>query len=120
MTRFVSIVSSTTKFIIKSSLIIISITRSFQNSGGGYSYSYSYSSSSSNSNSNWTTSSFNSSQCPSVTNGGPAAIQDFASSGNFEEDVLKAHNEYRALHGVPPLELSKDLCRYAMEWAKVR
>lgn len=55
-----------------------------------------------------------------MTNGGNTpSIQEFGSSGNFEEDVLKAHNDYRALHGVPPLELSKDLCNYALEWAKV-
>lgn len=38
---------------------------------------------------------------------------------NFEREVLKAHNDYRALHGVPPLELDKNLCKHALEWAKV-
>ena len=38
--------------------------------------------------------------------------------GNFEEDFLKAHNEYRRKHGVPPLKLDKKLCKYSEEWAK--
>ncbi|XP_053664472.1 uncharacterized protein LOC128713635 [Anopheles marshallii] len=37
----------------------------------------------------------------------------------FERECLKAHNEYRARHGVLPLKLSKRLCRFAEEWAKV-
>ncbi|XP_049291534.1 uncharacterized protein LOC125768212 isoform X2 [Anopheles funestus] len=37
----------------------------------------------------------------------------------FERLCLKAHNEYRTRHGVLPLKLSKRLCRYAEEWAKV-
>lgn len=42
------------------------------------------------------------------------------SSKDFQKEVLKAHNDYRALHGVPPLVLDKDLCKLAVEWAKVR
>lgn len=38
---------------------------------------------------------------------------------NFEKEALKAHNDYRALHGVPPLELSTDLCKFSNEWAQV-
>lgn len=38
----------------------------------------------------------------------------------FEKACLKAHNEYRAKHAVPPLKLSKRLCRFSEEWAKVR
>nr|XP_040220219.2 uncharacterized protein LOC120948192 isoform X1 [Anopheles coluzzii]XP_040220220.2 uncharacterized protein LOC120948192 isoform X1 [Anopheles coluzzii]XP_040220221.2 uncharacterized protein LOC120948192 isoform X1 [Anopheles coluzzii]XP_040220222.2 uncharacterized protein LOC120948192 isoform X1 [Anopheles coluzzii]XP_040220223.2 uncharacterized protein LOC120948192 isoform X1 [Anopheles coluzzii]XP_049462659.1 uncharacterized protein LOC120948192 isoform X1 [Anopheles coluzzii]XP_04946266 len=38
---------------------------------------------------------------------------------DFERECLKAHNEYRTRHGVLPLKLSKRLCRYAEEWAKV-
>jgi uncharacterized protein YkwD len=38
--------------------------------------------------------------------------------GNFEEDFLKAHNEYRKRHGVPPLKLDRKLCKYSEEWAK--
>ncbi|XP_052895153.1 uncharacterized protein LOC128302382 [Anopheles moucheti] len=37
----------------------------------------------------------------------------------FERECLKAHNEYRTQHGVLPLKLSKRLCRFAEEWAKV-
>lgn len=38
--------------------------------------------------------------------------------GSFEEDFLEAHNEYRRRHGVKPLKLDKDLCRYSQEWAR--
>lgn len=37
----------------------------------------------------------------------------------FEKSCLKAHNEYRAKHSVPPLKLNKRLCRFSEEWAKV-
>lgn len=37
----------------------------------------------------------------------------------FEKSCLRAHNEYRAKHAVPPLKLSKRLCRFSEEWAKV-
>lgn len=37
----------------------------------------------------------------------------------FEKACLKAHNEFRAKHVVAPLKLSKRLCRFAEEWAKV-
>ncbi|KAL0849828.1 hypothetical protein ABMA28_011767 [Loxostege sticticalis] len=40
------------------------------------------------------------------------------SGDKFEDEFLKAHNEYRRKHGVPPLEISKKLCKYAEEWAK--
>ncbi|XP_018335434.1 uncharacterized protein LOC108744254 isoform X2 [Agrilus planipennis] len=39
--------------------------------------------------------------------------------GNFEEDFLKAHNDYRARHGVPPLKLDRKISKYAEEWAKM-
>lgn len=53
--------------------------------------------------------------------GGAIALPEniVQSTGNFEEDALKAHNEYRKRHGVPLLELSQELCSYAAEWAKV-
>ncbi|XP_021917536.1 protein PRY1-like isoform X2 [Zootermopsis nevadensis] len=38
--------------------------------------------------------------------------------GDFAVDCLKAHNEYREKHGVPPLKLNKKLCRYSKEWAE--
>ncbi|XP_056637489.1 uncharacterized protein LOC130445698 isoform X1 [Diorhabda sublineata] len=37
--------------------------------------------------------------------------------GNFEEDFLKAHNNFRRRHGVPPLKLDRKLCKYSQEWA---
>lgn len=37
----------------------------------------------------------------------------------FENSCLKAHNEYRAKHGVPLLKLNRKLCRFSDEWAKV-
>ncbi|KAJ9594555.1 hypothetical protein L9F63_027462, partial [Diploptera punctata] len=38
--------------------------------------------------------------------------------GDFTAECLKAHNEYREKHGVPPLKLNKKLCKYSEEWAK--
>lgn len=35
----------------------------------------------------------------------------------FEKAFLNKHNEYRKLHGVPALQMSKELCSYAQEWA---
>uniref|UniRef100_A0A1A9VV03 SCP domain-containing protein n=1 Tax=Glossina austeni TaxID=7395 RepID=A0A1A9VV03_GLOAU len=35
----------------------------------------------------------------------------------FEEQCLKAHNKYRALHGAPPLKLNKELTALAADWA---
>lgn len=43
-------------------------------------------------------------------------IQD--SNSNFEEDALNIHNEYRAMHGVPPLVLDNNLCKFSAEWAR--
>lgn len=36
--------------------------------------------------------------------------------GKFEEDCLKAHNEYRKKHGVLELVLSKEMCAHSKEW----
>ncbi|XKL65869.1 hypothetical protein PGB90_009289 [Kerria lacca] len=36
----------------------------------------------------------------------------------FIEQCFQTHNEYRLKHKVPPLILSKKLCRYSEEWAK--
>ncbi|KAL5236460.1 hypothetical protein ACI65C_003870 [Semiaphis heraclei] len=35
----------------------------------------------------------------------------------FIQECLDAHNQYRKKHTVPPLILSKKLCKYAEEWA---
>lgn len=37
--------------------------------------------------------------------------------GRFRRDALKAHNQYRAQHGSPPLKLNGGLNRYAQRWA---
>ncbi|XP_050717016.1 uncharacterized protein LOC126998870 isoform X3 [Eriocheir sinensis] len=37
---------------------------------------------------------------------------------DFAEDCLKAHNTFRAKHGVQPLKMSKKLNKVAEEWAK--
>ncbi|KAF4518471.1 hypothetical protein B566_EDAN006476 [Ephemera danica] len=36
----------------------------------------------------------------------------------FALECLRAHNEYRVKHGVPPLRLNKKLCRHSADWAK--
>ena len=41
------------------------------------------------------------------------------SSKTFDSDCLVAHNNYRNKHGVPPLQLNKDMSKYAQEWANV-
>lgn len=35
----------------------------------------------------------------------------------FEQDFLAAHNKYRKLHGSPPLQLNRDLCKSSQKWA---
>ncbi|XP_071443372.1 uncharacterized protein [Hetaerina americana] len=37
---------------------------------------------------------------------------------SFEQECLRAHNEYRQKHGVPPLKLNKKICKFSEEWAK--
>ncbi|XP_050436040.1 uncharacterized protein LOC126842869 isoform X2 [Adelges cooleyi] len=36
----------------------------------------------------------------------------------FVQECLDAHNQYRDKHSVPPMTISKKLCKYAEEWAK--
>lgn len=36
----------------------------------------------------------------------------------FERDILKVHNEKREMHGVKPLKMSREICKYAQEWAE--
>ncbi|XP_036328947.1 Golgi-associated plant pathogenesis-related protein 1-like [Rhagoletis pomonella] len=46
-----------------------------------------------------------------------SATSDFAS--DFQQECLDAHNRFRAQHqNCPPLSLSKELSRYAQQWAK--
>lgn len=40
-----------------------------------------------------------------------------AKCADFAQQGLEIHNELRALHGVPPLELDSQLTAYAQEWA---
>lgn len=49
------------------------------------------------------------------------AIKNNAKKGaaeNFEIDFLNKHNEFRRLHGVPPLKLDRKLCKYSDSWAE--
>ncbi|CAH2990317.1 unnamed protein product [Chilo suppressalis] len=39
-------------------------------------------------------------------------------SSDFENEALEVHNEYRREHGVPPLILSKDICKISQKWAE--
>ncbi|KAJ8672875.1 hypothetical protein QAD02_004136 [Eretmocerus hayati] len=48
---------------------------------------------------------------PSVRRSGP--------SKEFISACLDTHNFYRSRHGVPPLRLSKQLCKASQEWANV-
>lgn len=35
----------------------------------------------------------------------------------FQKECLKAHNDYREKHGVPPLVLNQDMCKMSQTWA---
>nr|XP_009937934.1 PREDICTED: golgi-associated plant pathogenesis-related protein 1 [Opisthocomus hoazin] len=50
--------------------------------------------------------------------GRPYGIFDESASKQFAEEVLKAHNDYRKKHGVPPLKLCKKLNRGAQQYAE--
>uniref|UniRef100_A0A8C3YNZ1 GLI pathosis related 2 n=1 Tax=Catagonus wagneri TaxID=51154 RepID=A0A8C3YNZ1_9CETA len=41
-----------------------------------------------------------------------------SASKQFNDEVLKAHNEYRRKHGVPPLKLCKKLNREAQQYSE--
>ncbi|XP_014261579.1 uncharacterized protein LOC106673807 isoform X2 [Cimex lectularius] len=36
----------------------------------------------------------------------------------FNDEMLKLHNEYRARHGSPPLKLNEQMCEKAQDWAE--
>lgn len=58
---------------------------------------------------------------PSLRHSTPSPInrRPLSYYSEFETDCLKAHNEFRARHGVPALKLSKRLCKHAEEWARI-
>lgn len=56
---------------------------------------------------------------PGFRHSTPSPINRRSIYSDFELDCLKAHNEYRMRHGVPPLKLSKRLCKHAEEWARI-
>ena len=41
-----------------------------------------------------------------------------SASKQFNDEVLKAHNDYRKQHGVPPLKLCKKLNREAQQYSE--
>ncbi|XP_018335436.1 Golgi-associated plant pathogenesis-related protein 1-like [Agrilus planipennis] len=38
---------------------------------------------------------------------------------DFVEECLKAHNEYRSLHGVPPVTLNHEISEFSQSWAEM-
>lgn len=56
---------------------------------------------------------------PGFRHSTPSPINRRSIYSEFELDCLKAHNEYRARHGVQSLKLSKKLCKHAEEWARI-
>ncbi|KAG5897860.1 hypothetical protein JTB14_024894 [Gonioctena quinquepunctata] len=36
---------------------------------------------------------------------------------DFQNECIRAHNEYRSKHGVPPLKLNRDMCKVSQDWA---
>lgn len=45
-------------------------------------------------------------------------VSPMSASKQFNNEVLKAHNEYRAQHGVPPLKLCKKLNQEAQQYSE--
>ncbi|XP_012862273.1 Golgi-associated plant pathogenesis-related protein 1 [Echinops telfairi] len=45
-------------------------------------------------------------------------LKTFSASKQFNNEVLKAHNEYRQKHGVPPLKLCKKLNQEAQQYSE--
>ncbi|CAD7077044.1 unnamed protein product [Hermetia illucens] len=39
-------------------------------------------------------------------------------ASKFEAECLDEHNRLRARHGCPPLQLDRNMCRYADDWAR--
>ena len=51
------------------------------------------------------------------TQGSPSSTSTMSGSSGFEEDILNAHNEKRAMHGVKSLEWNETLVDYAADYA---
>lgn len=51
------------------------------------------------------------------TDSPPPAGNNTEGFSEFEQEALKKHNDYRALHGCPPLTLNRDLCTVAQKWS---
>lgn len=45
------------------------------------------------------------------------SLQTTMNAADFQNECLKAHNDYRHLHNVPPLTLNKDICKTSQKWA---
>lgn len=56
---------------------------------------------------------------PGVRYSTPSPVNRRSIYNDFELDCLKAHNEFRSRHGVPPLKINKRLCKHAEEWARI-
>ncbi|CRL08543.1 CLUMA_CG021366, isoform A [Clunio marinus] len=56
---------------------------------------------------------------PGLRHSTPSPCNRRSIFSDFELDCLKAHNEYRARHGVAALKLNKKLCKHAEEWARI-
>uniref|UniRef100_A0A5G2QSD6 Golgi-associated plant pathogenesis-related protein 1 n=1 Tax=Sus scrofa TaxID=9823 RepID=A0A5G2QSD6_PIG len=53
-----------------------------------------------------------------VSHRGLPGTWELEASKQFNDEVLKAHNEYRQKHGVPPLKLCKKLNREAQQYSE--
>lgn len=51
------------------------------------------------------------------TQASPSSTSTMSASSGFEEDILNAHNEKRALHGIQSLEWNETLVEYAADYA---
>ncbi|XP_032298499.1 Golgi-associated plant pathogenesis-related protein 1 isoform X1 [Coturnix japonica] len=56
--------------------------------------------------------------CKTACSCSSGRLKSSESSKQFAEEVLKAHNDYRKKHGVPPLKLCKKLNRGAQQYAE--
>jgi len=54
---------------------------------------------------------------PSAESSESSSDEEEDNEEKFQDEALKAHNDYRAKHGVELLKLDKKLCSYAKDWA---